>query len=235
TMFALQEIRHPKQVEPPDRVGHELGYHKGPSLPMRNEAGPTDFHHWRLRVASDVLQLRLREARVLVWLAIQQQPEYEPDETQRAHNHKGPAPAPMDGDPGHDQGSNHRAEIRTGVENSRRQRALFFWKPLCYALDAGRKNCGFAETQCRSGKDETGQGTTQGVAHRGQTPENHGQGVAEASADAIDQPAHEQNANRVSRLERKHEIAVIDFIPAQIMLQSGLQDSEDLAVHVIFC
>jgi hypothetical protein len=34
-------------------------------------------------------------------------------------------------------------------------------------------------------------------------------------------------------LKSEHEVAVIDFVPTEVMLESGLQHSKDLAVHII--
>ena len=71
------------------------------------------------------------------------------------------------------------------------------------------------------------------MRHRRQAPEDHGQRVAQPCAQPVYQPAHHHHADGVSRLKGKDEIAVVDFVPSQIVLQSGLENSQDLAVHVV--
>ena len=71
------------------------------------------------------------------------------------------------------------------------------------------------------------------MAHRGQAPENHRQGKARPRSHAVDESAHRHHAHGVRRLKRKHEIAVVDLVPAQIMLQSGFQYAKHLPIHVV--
>ena len=72
------------------------------------------------------------------------------------------------------------------------------------------------------------------MPHRGQAPEHHGQRVTQPCTQPVYYPAHHHHAHRVRRLKSKHQIAVVDFVPSQIVLQCGLEDSQDLAVHVVF-
>ena len=71
------------------------------------------------------------------------------------------------------------------------------------------------------------------MSHGSQAPENHCQGVAEACAHTIHHPADRDHAHGVSRLKSKHKIAVVNFVPAEIVLQGALENSEDLAIHVV--
>src|SRR5882762_742082 len=73
------------------------------------------------------------------------------------------------------------------------------------------------------------------MCHRGQTPEGHRKGVTPACAKAVDESAYDEHSHRVRRLKRKNQIAVLDFIPAEIVLQGGLQYAQQLAIHVVFC
>ena len=74
-MFALKKIRYPKQVEPPDGIGHELGRREGPSLTKAKQGGPfySDEGFWR--VAADICEFFLADARMLFRLSIKSQPE----------------------------------------------------------------------------------------------------------------------------------------------------------------
>src|SRR5882762_4044852 len=73
------------------------------------------------------------------------------------------------------------------------------------------------------------------MCHRGQTPEGHRKGVTPACAKAVDESAYDEHSHRVRRLKRKNQIAVVDFVPAEIVLQGGLQYAQHLAIHVVFC
>src|ERR1700719_2277206 len=99
-MSALQEVWHPKKIKPPDGVGHELADHEGPGLTVRDQMRPFDFRHRLLRVAADVCEFGFRQARMFLWLAIEQQPKQEPDKSQRACDHECPAPSPLNRNPG---------------------------------------------------------------------------------------------------------------------------------------
>ncbi len=80
-MSALQKIRNPKQIKPPDRVGHEFAHYERPGLAMGYEAGPLDFRHRHLWIATDVVQFGLGYTRVLLGPVVKQKPKCEPDET----------------------------------------------------------------------------------------------------------------------------------------------------------
>ena len=72
------------------------------------------------------------------------------------------------------------------------------------------------------------------MRHRSQAPEDHGQRVTQPGPQPVHQPAHHHHAYCVSRLKSENQIAVVDFVPSQIVLQGGLENSQDLAVHVVF-
>ncbi len=48
-------------------------------------------------------------------------------------------------------------------------------------------------------------------------------------------PADHHHADRIGPLEGKHQIAEVDVVPSQIVLQWAFEDSQDLAVHIVFC
>ena len=73
------------------------------------------------------------------------------------------------------------------------------------------------------------------MPHGRQAPEDHGQGVSQPGAQAIDDPADHDHADRIEALEGKNQVAEVDVIPSQIVLQGALENAQDLAVHVVFC
>src|SRR5580692_2365806 len=139
----------------------------------------------------------------------------------------------MNHDPGHDEWSNNGADIRARVEYSGRERSFFLREPFGNALDAGRKNAGFAETQRASGDHEPRKRIRDRMSHRREAPENHGDGITDTSAEAVNQAAYKNHAHGVGRLKSEHEISVVDIVPAKIVLEGALENAEDLAVHVI--
>src|SRR5260370_4243820 len=139
----------------------------------------------------------------------------------------------MDSDPGHNERRDMWPDVRVGVENTRRQCTLFIWEPFRNALDARRENSRFAEPEGRPGNRKTGKRIRDRMAHGGKAPENHGDGVTYTRAQAVNQAAHKNHAQRVSRLEGEHQMSIANVIPAQIVLQRPFQHAKHLAVHVV--
>ena len=73
------------------------------------------------------------------------------------------------------------------------------------------------------------------MPHGRQAPEDHGQRVSQPRTQPINDPADHQHADRIETLEGKNQVAEVDVVPSQIMLQCALENSQDLAVHVVFC
>ena len=71
------------------------------------------------------------------------------------------------------------------------------------------------------------------MPHGGKTPENHGDGIANARPQAVNQAAHKNHAQRVSRLEGEHQMSIANIIPAKLVLQRPFQHAKHLAVHVV--
>ena len=72
------------------------------------------------------------------------------------------------------------------------------------------------------------------MPHGSQAPEDHGQRVSQPCTQPVNDPAHQQHADRISPLERQHQIAEVNVVPSQIVLQWALEDSQDLSVHIVF-
>src|SRR5229473_6175576 len=139
----------------------------------------------------------------------------------------------MKGDPGYDQRGNNCTDVRTCVENSRRQRTLFLWEPFRNGLDARRENSGFAEPESRSGNHKAGKRICDCMSHGGKTPENHGNGIAKPCAQAVYQAAHKDHAQRIGCLKGEHQMSVADVVPAKLALKRTFQHAEHLPVHVV--
>jgi hypothetical protein len=71
------------------------------------------------------------------------------------------------------------------------------------------------------------------MCHGGQTPEHHGQGVPQTRSQTIYQSTNHYHPDGVRALKHENEVAIVDLVPAQVVLQSRLQNAEDLAVHVV--
>ena len=59
------------------------------------------------------------------------------------------------------------------------------------------------------------------------------EGVSEARSHAIDQASDEQETQSVGSLKNRDHVAVVDLVPAEVVLQRALQDADHLAVHVV--
>src|SRR5712664_768717 len=170
---------------------------------------------------------------MLLRLAINDQPKHEPHKTERSDPDECTAPAPPHADPCNHDRPAHGSNIGHGVKKSSLQRAFFLREPFGYCLDAGGKNCCLAETESESEEREAREGTPQGGSHRSQAPENHCQGVTHPGAKPVNKPANYQHAQRISGLENNYKIPVVDFIPAQIVLQRYPEDSKYVAIHIV--
>src|ERR1700730_8461246 len=234
TVLSLQIVGNPEEIEPPDGVNHEFSSGKGPSLSVRQELPPFYFTGLLDGIAVYVLSFAAGAVGMFFRLSIQPQPDNEPGESQRAGHQKCPAPSKVYGDPRDNEWRNDCADVRSGVEDSRCEGPLFFWKPLRHALNACRKYSGLPETQCGTSRYKTGKRERERVPHGCQAPENHGHGVTNSRTQAIDQAADKNHAQRIGGLEGKHKISIIDFIPAKLMLERNFEHAEHLPVHIVF-
>src|SRR6266481_2450755 len=58
-------------------------------------------------------------------------------------------------------------------------------------------------------------------------------GVTIARPQAVNQPSNKDHPQRISRLKRKHQMPVVDIVPAKLMLKRDFQNAKNLPVHVI--
>ncbi len=229
----LQEIRDPKQIEPPDGIGHPFGHDECPSLAMRQQAQPGNILGSLWRIALDVLELRAGQAGMIFRLFVDGQPKRQPNESNAAGDDEGPLPTQVRDDPGNQERRGKRAHVRSGVKDSSGEGTLLFRKPFRYGLDAGGENSGFPKPQRRASHHETGQAAGRGMSHRRQAPKSHGQGISQARANAVNQAAHHHHAEGVGDLKRGNQVGVIVLVPVQIGLQGGLEQAQDLTIHVV--
>ena len=124
-------------------------------------------------------------------------------------------------------------DIGPGVEDARGQGPLPLGEPLGHGLDRRREVPGLAEPEGEAGDAEAEGGPGGGVGHGRDAPEADGQGVADPGPEAVDEPAEDGQADGVSDLEGRDDIAVLDLAPADDLLQMGRQDAEDLTVDVV--
>src|SRR5271169_6449750 len=218
-MFPLQIVRDPEQVEPPNRIDHELSRRERPGLPVAKKDPPLDISRRRFWIALDVLTFAIRTPRMVLRFSVENQPQNEPRESQSPSEQKCPLPPKMYSDPRHDQRSNNCPNVRPGVKDPRCQRPLFLWKPFRNALDACREHSSFAESQGGSGDYKCCEGMRDGMPHRRETPEDHREGIPDSRAQTVYQAAHKNHPKSVGRLKREHEIPVVDLVPSKLMLK----------------
>src|SRR5688572_9550830 len=66
-----------------------------------------------------------------------------------------------------------------------------------------------------------------------EAPEHDEDREAGLRAEPIDHAPGEEQADRVRELEREHDVRVVQLAPAELGLQRGLEDPEDLAIDVV--
>lgn len=234
-VLALEIIGNPEEIKPPDGISDEFSGDESPSLAAGDEERPRDFSGGRGGIAANAGQLFGRAARVIFGTAVEQHPQNKPGETERAGEQKRPAPAEIRGNPWKEKRREHRTNAGAGVEDAGGKRAFFFREPFGDALNAGGEDAGLEEAESGTRGHEARERASGGVSHGGQAPENHGDGVTDARAEAVNESAHAEHSRGVGKLEDADEIAVVNFVPAEGVLQGAFEDAEDLAIHVVFC
>ena len=76
-------------------------------------------------------------------------------------------------------------------------------------------------------------GVGQSVAHGGEAPEGHDDHVADARAHLVNKAPGGEQADGISDHEGGHDVAVTGLRHADALHQRGLEDGDDLAVHVV--
>jgi hypothetical protein len=64
-------------------------------------------------------------------------------------------------------------------------------------------------------------------------PDDDGEAEADAGAKPVDHVSCQQKTGGVGELERKDNVAVVDFAPAELRLQRWLEDPDDLPIDVV--
>ena len=72
-----------------------------------------------------------------------------------------------------------------------------------------------------------------GVRHRRDAPHRHRDRESNARADAVDEAAREQQADRVGELEAEDDVGVVNLAPAEFLLQRRLEQADHLAIDVV--
>src|SRR5947207_8049689 len=97
-VFGVEKLGQPVQIEPPDRIREQLTGDDRPGLPEPEEANP-----WRARRVVWLAGLRRRRRRRRRRIAIQREPQGQPQKAERASHDERPAPSPGQGDPRDDE------------------------------------------------------------------------------------------------------------------------------------
>src|SRR5258708_21085374 len=95
---------------------------------------------------------------MLTRLAVNQEPEYEPDETKRSDSDKRTSPTPSRVQPRHNDRREHGTKAGARVKDAGGQGTLLFWEPFCNRLDAGGPKGGAPTTHTRASRGNTTKG-----------------------------------------------------------------------------
>jgi hypothetical protein len=139
----------------------------------------------------------------------------------------------VEGQPRHDQRRDDDADVRAGVEDAGRQRALAAWKPFRHRLDGRRKVARLAESEREAGYREADWRRRHRVCRRRKRPDCQVDGISDPGSNPIDEPAREQKADRIGEREGRADPAVVAVGPADLAAKRRRQDAEDGAVDVV--
>ena len=251
-MVAVEEIGNPEQVQPPDRIRKELPNHEGPSLPMRQQRPPRDVHRRIGRITVDVRQFRSAQPWVFMRTSIERQPERQPQESQQAGGDKSPVPAPGERDPGNDERRCERTDVGAGVEDPGSERAFALRKPFGRGLDRRGKVSCLSDPEGEPRNHEAGdrrrvrephqrqhgggRGTEEGRFGMGdcrKAPQDDRNRESRTDAETVHDPPRHQESCGVGELKGEDDVGVVEFRPAELVLESRLQDPDDLPVDVV--
>lgn len=71
------------------------------------------------------------------------------------------------------------------------------------------------------------------MARRRQRPDDQGHSIADFRAEAVDQPAEEQESERVSEREGSVDVAILSIGPAHFPLEVGGEHAQDAPIDVV--
>src|ERR1700733_8614713 len=224
----------PEEIEPPDRVCQEFRDGESPGLAISEQPDPRRRGtHLGRGVFVDVTEFGASERGMIGRFAVVLPPPKNPKRAEDAGGEEGGAPSEADRSPGHDERSENGSDICAGVEDARSQRALALRKPFGDGLNGGGKVAGLSNAEEESCDAKLKRAVGERVSHGGETPNAHDQDVADPRANLVHQAARDEQADGVGGLEGIHDIAVVEFCQADRVLECGLEQRDDLAVHVV--
>ena len=136
-------------------------------------------------------------------------------------------------DPWHERGRDDGGDVGARVEQARRERALARRKPAGDRLDARGKIPALTRAERHARDGESAYASDEAVSDGRETPADDRDRVAELDADAVDEPAEGEVADGIRRLERRVDVAVLLVRPAQLRVEHGLEQRENLPVDVV--
>src|ERR1700733_12722106 len=101
---------------------------------------------------------------MLLWAAVDREPQRQLHESNSTQQEEGRAPAPMHNNPRDNQGSSDGAKIGPSIKDTRSQCALFIRKPFRNRLQAGGKYGGLSKTQGRASHEKTRERSCQAMS-----------------------------------------------------------------------
>jgi hypothetical protein len=160
-------------------------------------------------------------------------PRDEPHGTQHAGEEERCLPAPRDGDDGHCQRRENGADVRARIEDACRERALAPGKPLRNGLDGGGKIPGLTQAEEKARDGETQHAARERMTHRRDAPHADRERIADARAELVDDRSCAQQADRIRRLKRGDDGAVLDLVPAELPPEIRREHAEHLPIDVV--
>ena len=164
---------------------------------------------------------------------VDRQPRDQPGRAQETSEQERPMPAEPQRDPRHHQRRDDRAHVRSRIEDAGCQRALLAREPFGHGLDRSGKVARLAQAQRETRHRESQHRLHQRMAHRRQAPDRDRDRIADARSHTIDHAAGDQQSHRVGRLERRHDVAVLNLVPADDGLQIRREHAQHLPVDIV--
>ena len=180
----------------------------------------------------DVGELLRREARMVLRIAIEREPEDREHDREQPGEDEGGLPAVGGREPDHHRRGHRGADRRTRVEPARRDRPLARREPHGRGLRARRYGDRLGRpSRARKPAIDT-QPVEKRVQRAGRAPDKGRDRIADARADEIGQIARDRLGEGIDELKGRDDVGILLGREVQLLLEDRGQDAQHVAVDV---
>ena len=168
-------------------------------------------------------------------IAVEPQPQYQQQSAKCAGVDEGLTP--VEARPDHEQPDRRRgqdhADRRCAVDPADRKSAFFLRKPFARRANDGWEMPRLADAEDDTRGHEGGDRPRETMRDMADRPDRNGDAVSDLGTETVDQPAHSQEAQRISGLEGGDDVAIVILAPLKLGAERRREQAEHGAVDII--